>query len=214
MIILYAYIDKSQHQNLIHQYGHICTDSFKAKILRYKRWQDAQLSFLGRVLLKYGLNRYYHIADYQIGFTLENKPFLINQNIHFNISHAKDLVVCCISDLAIGIDVEYVDDTLDIEKFTAQMTANEWDHLKNSKNKYPDFFTLWTQKEATIKADGRGLSIPLASFEIVENQALVEHKRFYLHEICINKVYRCYIAAPKPITQKEIQLEQINVEKL
>lgn len=214
MIILYAFIDQDQHQKLINKYGSIFTDSFKTKILKYKKWQDAQLSLLGRVLLKYGLEHYYNISTFEIGLSVENKPFLINQDIHFNIAHAKNLVVCCIADFSIGIDVEYIDYNINVESFNAQMTENEYFQINNSIDKYTDFFTMWTQKEAILKADGRGLLIPLTSFEIVENQAQLQHKRYYLTKICISTMYKCYIAINKPIDQKEIQLEQINIELL
>lgn len=214
MIVLYAYIAQSQHQHLIDKYGDLFTDRFKAKILKYKRWQDAQLSLLGRVILTYGLHQYYQISEFEIGYSAANKPFLVNEHIHFNISHAKNIVVCCIADLSIGIDIEYIDYHLDVANFSAQMTENECFQINNSKDKHHDFFTIWTQKEALIKADGRGFLLPPASFEIVDNQARVDHQQFYLTEMNIHTQYKCYLCSDKPIVQKEVQLVHFDVDML
>lgn len=214
MIVLYAFIDEQKHQNLLDKYSKICTEEFNAKILNYRRWQDAQLSLLGRILLKYGLNQYFKIHDFEIDRTSNHKPFIKNQEVHFNISHAGNLVVCGISKSIIGVDIEYVDPKINYNDFKSQMTPNEFNKIHFSEDKVRSFFTYWTEKEAVIKAHGKGLLIPLQSFEIFENQTLIEQEKFYLNEIFIQQEYQCCIASNNDIRKQNIQLEQINLNLL
>ncbi|MGE8555602.1 MAG: 4'-phosphopantetheinyl transferase family protein [Chryseobacterium jejuense] len=214
MRILYSFIEEEKHQYLLDKYSKIFSDKFNAKILKYRRWQDAQLSLLGRVLLKYGLNCYFDIQDFEIRNTSDHKPFLKDQNLHFNISHSGNLVVCCINEFPIGIDVEYINHEINYEEFKFQMTIHEFERIYLSDDKIKTFFMYWTEKEAVIKANGKGLFIPLESFEINQNKTFVENEAFYLKDIFIDKEYQCCIASPDDIRQKTIYAEQLSLNKL
>lgn len=214
MIVLYAFIDEQKHQYLLDKYSKICNEEFNAKILKYRRWQDAQLSLLGRILLKYGLNQYFGINDFEIGRTSNHKSFIKNQEVHFNISHAGNLVVCGISKSIIGVDIEYVDPKINYNDFKSQMTPDEFNKIHLSEDKVRSFFTYWTEKEAVIKAHGKGLLIPLQSFEVSQNHTIIENEKFYLNEIFIHQEYQCCIASNNDIRKQNIQLEQINLNLL
>lgn len=45
--------------------------------------------------------------DYDIKLTANNKPEYADKNIHFNLSHTGDYVVCAISENAVGVDIEH-----------------------------------------------------------------------------------------------------------
>ncbi|MBB4804730.1 4'-phosphopantetheinyl transferase [Chryseobacterium defluvii] len=214
MIILYTFIEEGKHQYLLDKYAEICSKEFNAKILKYRRWQDAQLSLLGRVLLRYGLNHYFDIKDFEMSRTSDHKPFITDHAIHFNISHAGNLVACCISRSPIGIDVEYIDHKINYEDFKSQMTSGEFSKVYHSEDKIKSFFTYWTEKEAIIKAHGRGLLIPLRSFEVFQDQAVIENEKFFLKEIFIDKEYQCYVASNEDIRQQKNHIEHINLNKL
>jgi len=170
-------------------------DNFQKKILKYRRWQDAQLSLLGRILLENGLkilNRELYIRD--LLYTSYNKPYFEGENIEFNISHSGNIVICVIVEkFKVGIDIEIKQD-IDIESFKSQMTELEWHRIISSDNIKNSFFEYWTQKEAVIKGNGKGLSIPLKSFEIINNQTKIENDHFFLKEICLDANYKCYMA--------------------
>lgn len=215
MIVLYSFIEEEKHQYVLEKYSKICTEEFNAKILKYRRWQDAQLSLLGRVLLQYGLRKYFNIQDYEIDRTSDHKPFLKNKKeVHFNISHAGKLVVCAISKSPVGIDIEYIDPKINYTDFKPQMTLNEFNKIHLSDNNIRSFFTYWTEKEAVIKAHGKGLLIPLQSFEVFQDQTLIENEKFYLKEIFIHQEYLCCIAANNNIEYQNIQIEQLNLNIL
>lgn len=214
MVVLYAFIEEEKHQYLLDKYSKICTEEFNTKILKYIRWQDAQLSLLGRVLLQYGLEKYFNIKDYEIDKTSNHKPFLKKQEEHFNISHAGNLVICGISKLRIGIDIEYIDPKINYLEFKSQMTHNEFNKIQSSKDTIRSFFSYWTEKEAILKAHGKGLLTSLESFEVFQGQALIEHEKFYLREVFIHQEYKCCIASNNNIQNQSIQIEQLNLNLL
>lgn len=193
--ILYAYIAKENHEYLLNKHLNTFPADFQKKIRSFRNWQDAQLSLLGRLLLRYGLqvNNVCEEKD-TIGYTPYNKPFLTDCDIKFNISHAGELVVCALSDyIDVGIDVEVISD-INSEDFESQMTSKERSFIRNGEDSNHIFFDYWTQKEAVIKANGKGLSIPLKSFEITNCATQINNVNFFVKAIYLDEKYKCHIA--------------------
>lgn len=195
MVILYTRIHEEKHQDLLDQYLDIFSEDQKKDILKYRRWQDAQLSLLGKVLLQHGLRTYYDIFETEISVTPNNKPYLKGYPVHFNISHSKDLVVCVIAEFPVGIDVEFIDASISYQDFEFQMTPGEFEKIHGSEDKVKSFFTYWTAKEAVIKAHGAGMMIPLDSFEILNNETDINGEKFFTKDIFIDKNYCSCIAS-------------------
>lgn len=193
--ILYAYISEENHNYLVKEYLNTFPADFQKKIQSFRNWQDAQLSLLGRLLLRYGLRRYdFHNQKENMGYTPYDKPFLIDSHIKFNISHAGEVVVCVLSDSNdVGIDVEIVND-INITDFESQMTTEERNHIRQAKNPKSAFFDFWTKKEAVIKANGKGLSIQLQDFQVVDDFTMINDENFFLIEIYFNEKYKCHLA--------------------
>lgn len=215
MIVLYAFINEEKHQDLLDTYLPVFSGKFREYILKYRRWQDAQLSLLGKVLLEHGLKVYYDIKDAEIDLLENKKPILKGHDIHFNISHSKDLVVCAIAEVPIGIDVEFLDPQINYLEFRPQMTSNEFHRIHNSSSKIKSFFTYWTSKEAVLKAHGHGMMIPLESFEITENECCIANEKFYVKEFFIDEKYQSCIASTDINTGEEKTIYvRVELEKL
>ncbi len=195
MVILYTFISEERHQYILDRYINYFSEDFQQDILKYRRWQDAQLSLLGRVLLQKGLKSYYHIDEVCVERSPDHKPYLKDLPLHFNISHSKDLVVCAIAEFPIGIDVEFIDRKINYLDFQFQMTAHEFLKIDRSQNQIGDFFSYWTQKESVMKAHGGGMMIPLDSFEIVNNECEIDSKKFFTKDIFIDENYQSCIAS-------------------
>lgn len=193
--ILYSYISEENHNYLIQKYLNEFPDDFKKKILAYRKWQDGQLSLLGRLLLNHGLQRMGKKHEKKnLNYTSYNKPFLNDINTKFNISHSGEIVVCVLSDMNdVGIDVEIID-KINIQDFESQMTKKEWENIMLIGDEKEAFFDYWTQKEAVIKANGQGLSIPLKSFEVTNQRAKIDDDFFFLKEIFLDEKYKCNLA--------------------
>ena len=212
--IYYSYLSEENHESLLKNDLPKFSADYQEKIKRYRRWQDAQLSLLGRILLFKGIEEIYKQKphDKVIQHTKYNKPYFDDDLIQFNISHSGGIVVCALSDEhEIGIDIEIVTD-IEIDDFKFQMTEKEWDKIIISSNKKDSFFDYWTQKEAVIKAHGHGLTIPLKSFEILDNTTKIKGEKFFLKEIKIDKKYKCYISLKTDIS--EISLKKYNINPI
>ena len=197
--IYYSYLSAQNHENVLKNELQKLPFDFREKIRKYQRWQDVQLSVLGRVLLYYGIEKNFNLnpKNPEIKFNPYNKPFFDGDPVYFNISHSAEIVVCAITDTAeIGIDIEQIKE-INLQNFKLNMTENEWTKITFSDNKRESFFNYWTQKEAVLKASGNGQSIDLKSFEIIENEVIMNNEKFYLQEIKIDEKYKCHIASKK-----------------
>lgn len=195
MIILYTFISEEKHQSLLDRYLPVFSDDIQRDILKYRRWQDAQLSLLGKVLLLQGLSTYYDIFDAEVKVNSNNKPYLKGNPVHFNISHSKDLAACVIAEFPVGIDVEFFDTSISYVDFEFQMTTGEFEKINGAEDRIGSFFTYWTAKEAIIKAHGDGMMIPLDSFEVSNNVGIVDGEKFFIKDIFIDKNYCSCIAS-------------------
>ena len=62
------------------------SEEFQNKILKYIRWQDAQLSLLGRgLLVKWTEQIKCSFNEYNLKYTSYNKPYFYNEDLNFNI---------------------------------------------------------------------------------------------------------------------------------
>ena len=195
--IYYSHINEVGHNGLLNEYLYDFPIEIQKSILNYRRWQDAQLTILGRLLLKFGLDTHFQSQDFtwdNILTTKFGKPHFKNDNLYFNISHSGEIAICAICDIdAIGIDIEIMN-PIEIEDFRTQMTGGEWVKVNNAINSKTEFYKYWTQKEAVIKADGKGLSNSLKSFEIKDNASTINNDFFALKALEINQDYACYLA--------------------
>lgn len=85
------------------------------------------------------------------------KPFFPDyENLYFNLSHSNGIAACVISDLPVGIDIQYMGkyDTKISERF---FTADEQKYIFQSDDKDLAFYTIWAKKEALLKCTGRGM---------------------------------------------------------
>jgi len=100
-----------------------------------------------------------------LGVSVYGRPCWAN-GPDFNISHSGNRVVCVLSlQGRVGIDLELCAD-LSIGDFQSQFTALEWAAITGSETPLLTFYRYWTAKESLIKADGRGLQVPLDGIEI------------------------------------------------
>lgn len=170
--------------------GHVRT-----RISRYRRWEDRQAGLFGKLLLAEGLMRCGYPPEHlrNLVWDASGRPFL-DIAMDFNISHSCEYVVCAFcSEGRVGIDIEEVR-PIDISDFKAQMTRDQWEMTMASENRLEKFFGLWTQKEAVIKADGRGLSIPLDEIILEGEKAFFAGDIWGVKKVRIADGYCCHVA--------------------
>lgn len=143
----------------------------KYKINKFINKKDKIRSLISEILIRNIIFENLNINSRDIIFekNVQGKPYLKGySNFNFNLSHSGDFVVCAIDNKPIGIDIEKIE-SID-HKGIAQsfFSKDECDFiLKGDLQAQIDkFYEIWTLKESYIKADGRGLTIPLKSFSI------------------------------------------------
>jgi len=201
--IYYSYISEDNCESLFENELPKFSPDYQDRIRSYRRWQDAQLSLLGRVILFKAIEQIYNYdpSSKEILQTKYNKPYFKDDPVQFNISHSGEIVVCAICEKSlIGIDIEIISE-ISIEDCKWQMRENEWDTIISSDKIEESFFNYWTQKEAVIKANGLGLTIPLTTFEVLDGIAQINDQKFFLKEIKIDERYKCYISSDRDIDE-------------
>lgn len=92
-------------------------------------------------------------------------------DLRFNLSHSGGRAIVGLTRSGrIGVDIEWIDrSTSDLDRIARRFfSANEYATIRATPDsqKRDAFFTIWTLKEALLKARGDGLSTPLNQFEV------------------------------------------------
>jgi 4'-phosphopantetheinyl transferase len=218
--------------------------ALQQKVSAYQRWQDAYGSLFGKLLLKKALLQAGFSPDLTgLRTTSYGRPYLegygepypdggdgsyLDGNdrpypdggqgnmgrMDFNISHSGNRVVCMLSTQGrVGIDLEETGD-IAMDDFQSQFTAAEWAAITGAAIPLKAFYHYWTAKESLIKADGRGLQIPLDTLETVgqpgilvngrhalvnDRHVLVNGRQWHIRNLPIFPGYACHIACEHPI---------------
>jgi 4'-phosphopantetheinyl transferase len=145
----------------------------KARAARFVYERDAQRFSSRRLRMRQILAGYLSCEPGVISFVAgeHGKPFLHpahNSDLQFNLSHSEDMAVLAVArGLEVGVDVEWI---RAIEERIAErfFSPAEQTALANLPPEWATrgFFECWTGKEAFVKAQGVGLSLPLDSFDV------------------------------------------------
>ncbi len=181
-----------------------------SSILRYRRWQDQQLHLFGKLLLKNGAAaRGDDRALDSFQTDIDERPFC-DGPIDFNVSHAAEVAVCALGcGVRLGIDIEKVAE-IDLGAYGSYMTADEWRRIEAAARPFREFFTYWTIKESVMKADGRGMNIPLETIRVKDGFARLDRRRWWLHAVALHPDYVCYLATDRDaieISVREVVFE-------
>ena len=96
-------------------------------------------------------------------------PEFSSSLLNFNLSHSGSMALYAITrNMEIGIDVERVRSDFEYEEIAKRFfSINEVANLRTmpTEKRLEAFYHYWTRKEAYIKAQGKGLSLPLDGFD-------------------------------------------------
>lgn len=133
-------------------------------------------------------------------FGKPDTPALNGRRVFFNVAHSRSSVLIAIGyRCPIGVDIEYFDQEKDLSNIAeSYFTANESSRISETSDpeqRARNFYRCWTQKEAVAKADGRGLSLSLGSFETPIDRARhtpvklggKSEKTYYISELTLTE---------------------------
>lgn len=152
----------------------LLSEGERAHWLRLKFERHRREYLTTRFLVRNALSRHHPLAPEAWRFQLNpyGKPSSDPEcGLHFNLSNSPDLVVCLIARGAeVGVDVEPYKRADRITALAPEVLSPlemaEFEALREGER--PDrALSLWTLKEAYIKARGMGLSLPLKQFSFL-----------------------------------------------
>lgn len=197
------------------RYIDILPNEIKEKNSHFMRWQDRHSHLFGKLLLVEGLQYFGYGRNelVKLKYNEYDKPYLEN-DIDFNISHSGKYVLCAIGrNLKLGVDIEGIKE-IDFSDFKKVMTHDQWHDINRSDDPTKTFFKYWTIKESIIKADSRGLSVPLLNIHVDGNSVHLDGKTWYLYDLKVDEEYStCLTTDKKNITIEMIEKDFWEYEK-
>ncbi len=130
---------------------------------RFRQEVDRLRFTTGRQMLRLLASQYLSVAPEAIFFFSERhqKPVIsspLDRPFHFNISHSGEWVLIAFADSELGVDIEEIKSSFSFQAIIEdQFSETESNFLHNSSDPLDSFYTLWTRKEALLKAWGTGL---------------------------------------------------------
>ncbi|MBF0622400.1 MAG: 4'-phosphopantetheinyl transferase superfamily protein [Magnetococcales bacterium] len=202
IFLLYARNDTEwpadQKKALVQSVRPLYPNAIMQKMNRYRRWQDQQAAILGKWLLIQGLNRVGGRCDLlkTLFLTAYGRPCFDASSIDFNISHSGNSVVCAIGkSVRVGVDVE-VERHCMLNNFQSMLPDWMWLDVQNAQDKHSAFFSLWTQVEAVLKAEGIGLRADIKAVKRVSECRIALDQTWKMHTTKLDEDTHCAVAQP------------------
>lgn len=130
----------------------------------------------------------------------DGKPYLKDSALHFSLSHSGSFAACALSDLPVGLDLEYrgrISDALLRRSFSPE----EQTLIRSSQDSDLLFTRIWTGKESFVKATGQGILSPLREIQPLNPPAGVSFWHKDLESFCLSVCVLGFSAEPDRFEQ-------------
>jgi 4'-phosphopantetheinyl transferase len=160
MIDIY-FIDVNVADDVVDALANLLTTPERARADRYRFADDRRRSIVARAATRRFIGRYLGTDPAALIIEEEEfgKPVLREREFEFNASHSGDLVALAFAkNTAVGVDVErrrHLSDTLALAR--RYFSAEEASIVERAADADHAFFSIWTAKEAIVKASGKGI---------------------------------------------------------
>ncbi len=122
----------------------------------------------------------------------------------FSISHSADLVICAASRTGpVGVDAEKITG-FDQAGMHIFFIPEEWAQIQAGPPE--TFLRFWTRKESVIKADGRGVSLPLEKINVLADRLFLpgNSQEWHLSEFIPESGYCAAVCTSIPLEEKPV----------
>ncbi|SER95609.1 4'-phosphopantetheinyl transferase family protein [Lachnobacterium bovis] len=207
-------IDSNVFMEKLVKLGKIHHERYK-KIQKISNIEEKCRSLSAGLLVSYALAvEDISVKDVQIKYQKNNKPYLENSNIFYNISHTQKYVAVVISDCESGIDVEtarkrWKDNPKSLERLSKKILSlserQQFDNICNEE-KTAYFTKIWTKKESYVKATGEGITFNLSEIDTNDMECFFTEQidaDTYLSVCCFENINNL-----KKVIKKQLKLEE------
>lgn len=176
---------------------------------------DKKLSLFAEIIVRILVCKKLNINNTKIVFNKGRygKPHIKGYpNFHYNISHTRNAIAIALSDNSIGVDIEKVGKA-QLKIATLFFTTIEQEYINEAFSKADiRFYEVWTKKEAYIKYIGKGLSMPLNSFNTLDKTISEKIQSFnkdeYIISICSELLDKSYKIVEFTESQVEVKARE------
>lgn len=212
MTVLFVCQIERLEERLFHQLLSCLSKERQQYILRFRQYDDRLRSMVGSLLIHMQLAKQLQCEPAALSYQVNKfgKYGLTNHQLHFNISHAGQYVICAISDHPVGIDIEQKQHR-NYSLFQSVWTEREKEIF--GADRMEDFYYLWTAKESYVKWLGTGLATDLKAVNINHNGIVYHNGKkapVRIQNISIDSQYKCALCSERRVDQ----VMYITVEQL
>lgn len=145
------------------------SDERRARIEKAARATTKYQLLASELLTKKALLATFGIENPSFKCNEYGKPYVEgHEDCFFNISHSEGKIVCAVSSVQCGTDIEKIAAPAQMDMIAGKFfTVYERNAILLSANPVEAFVRLWTLREAYVKMRGKGFDIPLASLSCV-----------------------------------------------
>ena len=196
-------IQINENLALLNSFSSLLSNDELIRADKYFQLRDKNRFIISRGALRTILGRYIKQDPVLIEFKkgADQKPYLINSQVCYNISHSGDWIVIAVCQTAIGIDIELIEDSFNFEDIINEyFSLPEITAIKEKELSHQYFYLLWTRKEALTKGTGKGLDddlklIPsLDGVYYLKNETLLSKNNWKVTSLNLSDNYRVSVA--------------------
>lgn len=175
-IIYFTRFSEASHDDELERFTALLSSGKQAAIRGIRSAAKRRAVLVSELIVRSAIYRTCGISNKEILFAANayHKPLLLNKtDFHFNISHSEDAASVMISNVPVGIDIEklrMIDDGRISGRFYTTKEISYINEAQEDEERRRRFFMIWTRKEAYIKCVGKGLLIPLRSFDVLSEE--------------------------------------------
>jgi 4'-phosphopantetheinyl transferase len=150
-------------ENDYKKYFSMMSPEKQERVNRFRFEDDRRRTVAGEILARVMISEAASVNAGDIVFLCDKngKPYAKDIDIHFNISHSGDYVMCAVNETPVGVDIEKIRD-IRTEVINRVCTEKELEYVNAGglpeSERLKRFFEIWTFKEAYFKYLGTGIS--------------------------------------------------------
>ena len=169
-------------------------ESSRRRAAAFKNPHRLKQFLLGQLLLQRLYRNLFQTDMPYVSYAENGRPFFIDSDVTFNLSHSRNLVVCGINQSGrVGVDIEYVNSKRNWQDIAKEcFSKEELDCLAEAEEPLKQFYLTWTIKEAVVKLLGHGVH-RISAVHVNQSRNTVSHTSSFNSGACWSMVIEdCY----------------------
>jgi 4'-phosphopantetheinyl transferase len=182
------------YPSILADYANVLSGPELNRALRFLHRKDRRNYLVRKYYVRRILSCFVTEAPEELQFLRIGNKKPILKNIHFNVSHSNAYAVIVVNSSPLGVDIECIDAGFAFDSVLKTCFDAEEQAFVAQDEERHRFYSLWTRKEALLKATGEGLTDNLSSVNCLKNNVLRNGKTYELTTFYCHKQYLLSLA--------------------